>query len=57
MFSFIKKYAETINGVDAYPKIGLFLFVVVFVGMVWFALKADKSYIAELEQLPINEKP
>jgi cbb3-type cytochrome oxidase subunit 3 len=54
MFSFIKKYAESIQGVDVYPKIALSFFLLVFVGMVWFALRADKKYIAELENLPLD---
>lgn len=56
MFSFIKKYAESMNGVEVYPKIALVLFGIVFIGMVWFALKADKNYIRELEQMPIDNK-
>ena len=54
MFSFIRKYAESIQGIEVYPKIGLFLFLIVFISMVVFALKADKGYIAELEQLPMD---
>ena len=54
MFSFIKKYAETIQGIDVYPKVAIFLFLLVFIGMIWFALKADKGYIKELENLPFD---
>ncbi len=54
MFSFLKNYAATINSVDLYPKIGLFLFLFVFVGMVAIALAADKKYISEIEQLPLD---
>ncbi|MFN8299062.1 MAG: CcoQ/FixQ family Cbb3-type cytochrome c oxidase assembly chaperone [Chitinophagales bacterium] len=56
MFSFIKKYAASLNGVEVYPKIGIVLFLLVFAGMLWFALKADKNYIHELEQIPLDEK-
>lgn len=58
MFSFIKKYATGISGIDLYPKVALAVFVIVFISMIWFALKADKNYIHELEQLPLdpNEK-
>ena len=55
MFSFIKKYAETLNGAEVYPKIAMILFLVVFIGMVWFALRADKGYIKELTELPFDE--
>ena len=55
MFSFIKKYAESLSGVDIYGDIGLLLFVLVFIGAVLFALKADKTYIAELAEQPLND--
>ncbi|HLP50267.1 MAG TPA: hypothetical protein VK154_05245 [Chitinophagales bacterium] len=54
MFSFLKNYAATINSVDVYPKIALFLFLTVFIGMILIALKADKNYIREIEQLPLD---
>ena len=55
MFSFIKKYAESLNGVDIYGDIGLLVFVVVFIGAVLFALKADKTYVAEMAEQPLND--
>lgn len=55
MFSFIRKYAEGISGADIYPNIGIVLFMLVFAGMIWFAIKADKGYIHELEQLPLSD--
>jgi cbb3-type cytochrome oxidase subunit 3 len=55
MFSFIKKYAESLNGVDVYGDIGLVIFVVIFLGAVLFALKANKGYIDELAALPLND--
>ena len=54
MFSFIKKYAETINGAELYPNIALVCFLTVFVGMILIAWKADKNYITEVEQLPLD---
>lgn len=55
MFSFIKKYAESISGIDVYPNVALAIFLVVFAGMIWFALRADKQYIHELEQIPFKD--
>jgi cbb3-type cytochrome oxidase subunit 3 len=55
MFSFIKKYAESLTGVDIYGDIGLLLFVIVFAGAVIFALKANKGYISELAELPLKD--
>ncbi|MBX2902253.1 MAG: CcoQ/FixQ family Cbb3-type cytochrome c oxidase assembly chaperone [Chitinophagales bacterium] len=54
MFSFIKKYATGISGIDIFPDISLVIFVLVFAAMLWFALRADKKYIKELEEIPLN---
>lgn len=54
MFSFIRKYAESVSGIEIYPKIAIFCFLVVFIGMIWFALRADKKYIEELENIPFE---
>lgn len=54
MFSFIKKYAAGIVGVDIFPDIALAIFVAVFAAMLWFALRAEKQYIKELEQIPFD---
>jgi len=54
MFSFLKNYAATINSVDIYPRIALFIFFTVFVAMIYVALRADKEYIKEIEHLPLD---
>jgi len=55
MFSFIKKYAESLDGVGIYGDIGLVLFVIVFVGVLFVTLTANKEYIAELAQIPLTD--
>ena len=55
MFSFIKKYAESLSGADVYGDIGLVLFVVVFLGAILIAVKANKKYIADMAELPLND--
>ncbi|MFN8278463.1 MAG: hypothetical protein U0T84_13345 [Chitinophagales bacterium] len=54
MFSFIKKYTETLHGVDWCGDIALVIFVAIFVAMLYTALRADKTYIDELEQIPFK---
>jgi cbb3-type cytochrome oxidase subunit 3 len=49
---------ETIEGVSIYPIIGLILFFLIFIGIVIWALKADKKYIKKMENIPLdNEEP
>jgi cytochrome c oxidase cbb3-type subunit 4 len=54
MFSFIKKYAETLQGVDIYPKISLLIFFTVFCIIIIALLKMSKKTISELERIPLD---
>jgi len=54
MFKFIKQYAETINGIDVYPIISLFIFVLFFIGVLWYVRKMDKSKVDEMKNLPLD---
>ena len=54
MFSFFRRYAETIAGVNVYPKISLIIFFVFFVALLWFTFKADKKFIEEQANIPLD---
>jgi cbb3-type cytochrome oxidase subunit 3 len=54
MFSFFRRYAETIAGVNVYPKISLIIFFVFFIALLWFTFKADKKYIQEQANIPLD---
>jgi cbb3-type cytochrome oxidase subunit 3 len=54
MFSFFRRYAETIAGVNVYPKISLIIFFIFFVALLWFTFKADKKYIEEQANIPLD---
>lgn len=54
MFKFIKQYAETIGGIDIYPIISLFIFVLFFIGVLWYVRKMDKRYVEEIKNLPLD---
>jgi cbb3-type cytochrome oxidase subunit 3 len=54
MFSFFKRYAETIAGVGVYPKISLVIFFIFFIALLWFTYRADKNYIQEQANIPLD---
>ncbi len=54
MFSFFRRYAETIAGVNVYPKISLIIFFVFFIALLWFTFRADKKYIQEQANIPLD---
>jgi cbb3-type cytochrome oxidase subunit 3 len=54
MFKFIKQYAETIRGVDVYPIISLFIFLLFFIALLWYVQKMDKRKVEEIKSLPLD---
>jgi cytochrome c oxidase cbb3-type subunit IV len=57
MFKFIKQYAETINNVDIYPMISLFIFFIFFTILLVLVKKMKKERVETLANLPLdNEK-
>ncbi len=54
MFSFFKRYAETIAGVGVYPKISLVIFFVFFIALLWFTFRANKQFIDEQANIPLD---
>jgi cytochrome c oxidase cbb3-type subunit IV len=51
-----KNVLQSIEGVEIYPIISLLVFVVFFAGLLVWVLRVDKSYIKEMELLPLEEK-
>jgi hypothetical protein len=56
MLRFIKGNLTTIDGIELYPIVSLVVFVVFFVGLFWWVFKADKNYLKEMENHPLNDK-
>lgn len=54
MFKFIKQYVETIKGIEIYPIISLAIFVLFFIGVLWYVKKMDKSRVKKLSNLPLE---
>jgi cytochrome c oxidase cbb3-type subunit IV len=47
-------YLETITGVGIFPLISLLVFVLFFTAVAVWALRADKSLIIEIKNLPLE---
>ena len=54
MFKFIKQYAETINNVDIYAMISLFIFFLFFVVLLVLVKKMKKERVEALSNLPLE---
>lgn len=50
-----KYYFERIQDVEIFPVISLLIFVLFFVTLLIWVVKADKKYIQSMEHLPLKE--
>jgi cytochrome c oxidase cbb3-type subunit 3 len=55
MFSFIKKYTETIKDISFYPIFSMLVFVAFFVGVLWYVKVMDKKEVDEIKNLPLEQ--
>lgn len=55
MFSFIKKYTETMQGINFYPIFSLLIFVAFFVGVLWYVKVMDKKHVEAIKNLPFEQ--
>ncbi len=55
MFTFIKQYAEKMDGVHIYAMISLFIFFLFFVVLLVLVRRMGKERVNELSNLPFNE--
>lgn len=51
----IRNYLQSIEGIEIYPLISLLVFVIFFIVIFIWMLKIDKSYIKEMEELPLEQ--
>lgn len=51
-----KELLQSIEGIEIYPLISLFIFIALFAGVVWWILKLDKGYVKEMETLPLGNE-
>lgn len=56
MFKFIKQYAETIDNVNIYPIISLFIFLTFFVVLLVWVKRMRKEEVKELANLPFENE-
>lgn len=56
MLKYIKQYAASIDGVNIYPIISLFIFVLFFVAVLFYVKRMDKRKVEEIRHLPLDPK-
>lgn len=54
MFKFIKKYAETMDGIELYPIVSLLIFFTFFFLVIWKVKKMSNDETREMKNLPLE---
>ncbi|SHM93523.1 hypothetical protein SAMN04488057_104443 [Cyclobacterium lianum] len=51
-----KEILRSIENIEIYPIISLLIFVIFFIGMFWWVIRVDKSYIEKMKEMPLNDE-
>jgi hypothetical protein len=51
-----KHYFEQIHNIEVFPLISLFIFFLFFLGLLVWVIKADKTYIQSMQDLPLSNE-
>jgi cytochrome c oxidase cbb3-type subunit 4 len=49
-----KELLQSIEGIEIFPLISLFIFIALFAGIVIWIVKLDKKYIKDMKTLPLE---
>lgn len=52
----MKQFLANVQGVDGYLIFSMIVFMLFFLGLIWWVLKADKNYLSKMKNLPFDEK-
>lgn len=50
-----KEILNSISGIEIWPIIGLFLFMILFIGIIVWVFRLDKRFIKKMEELPLEK--
>jgi cytochrome c oxidase cbb3-type subunit 4 len=52
----MKQFLANVEGVDGYLIFSLIVFMLFFIGLLWWVFKADKNYIQKMKNIPLDNK-
>lgn len=50
----IKHYFESIDGVEIYPIISMFVFISIFTFAIYWVFKSSKKHMDEMSRMPLD---
>ena len=54
MLKYIKNHAASIEGINIYPIFSLLVFVLFFIGVIWYVRRLDRNHVDEVRNLPLD---
>jgi cbb3-type cytochrome oxidase subunit 3 len=52
----MKQFLTNVEGVDGYLIFSMIVFMLFFVGLLWWVFTADKEYIHKMKNIPLDNK-
>lgn len=52
----MKQFLANVQGVDGYLIFSMVVFMLFFVGLLWWVLTADKNHIKQMKNIPFDNK-
>jgi hypothetical protein len=56
MLKYIKQHMASITGIEIYPLISFAIFFLFFLAVAFLVIRADKSHIQNMSNLPLEEE-
>jgi len=51
----IKQHLESISGIELYPIIAFIIFLVIFVGVLFYTFSLTRKELKEMKELPLQD--
>jgi len=48
---------SSIENIEIYPIVSLTIFFLFFIGMFWWVVSVDKSYVDHMKEMPLKDGP
>ena len=54
MSKILKQYADQVHGIEIFPIISLIIFIVFFIGVLWYTKGMSEHSVEEMKNMPLD---
>jgi hypothetical protein len=51
----MKQFLANVTGMEGYLIFSMMIFITFFIGLLWWVIRVDKSYIQKMKNLPLEK--